>query len=98
MALINLSVCLTDIPREAIKMSPTNGKKYLSLTVQDLREADEYGNTHSVSVTQTKEQRERKEKKVYLGRGKEYHFAANNPTAEQVSSMPIATDMDDLPL
>lgn len=96
MALINLSICLSDIPKEAIKQS-TNGKKYLSLTVQDLRETDEYGNTHSVSVTQTKEQRERKEKKVYLGRGKEYHFAANNPTAEQVGSMPMATDVDDLP-
>lgn len=97
MALINLSICLSDIPKEAIKQA-TNGKKYLSLTVQDLRETDENGNTHSVSVTQTKEQRERKEKKVYLGRGKEYHFAANNPTAEQVGSMPIATDIDDLPL
>lgn len=97
MALINLSICLSDIPKEAIKQSATNGKKYLSLTVQDRREVDEYGNTHSVSVTQTKEQREHKEKKVYLGQGKEYHFAANNPTAEQVGSMPIATDVDDLP-
>lgn len=96
MALINLPICLSDIPKEAIKQA-TNGKKYITLIVQNLRDIDESGNTHSISVAQTKEQRERKEKKVYLGRGKEYHFAANNPTAEQVGSMPIATDIDDLP-
>lgn len=96
MSLIRFSVCLTDIPSEAIKQS-TNGKKYITLIVQNLRDIDESGNTHSISVAQTKEQRERKEKKVYLGRGEEYHFAANNPTAEQVASMPIATDIDDLP-
>lgn len=96
MSLITLSVCLTDIPKEAIKQSESNGKKYLSITVQDLREVDERGNTHSVSITQSREERLAKVKKVYLGRGKEYHFGENNPTVEQVGSMPKAV-VDDLP-
>ena len=71
--LINLSICLSDIPKDRIKLAD-NGKKYLNITVQDLREADEYGNTHSVYATQTKEEREAKEKRTYIGRGKEFVF------------------------
>ncbi|MBQ2008396.1 MAG: hypothetical protein II236_06955, partial [Alistipes sp.] len=74
-----------------------NGKKYLAISVQDLREADEYGNTHSVYATQTKEEREAKEKRTYIGRGKEVVFRAATPTIEDVESLPAAENLDDLP-
>lgn len=94
--LINLSICLTDIPKNRIKLA-NNGKKYLAITVQDLREADEYGNTHSLFVTQTKEEREAKEKRTYIGRGKAVVFENARPSAEQVAEMPISDDTNDLP-
>ncbi|MBQ5620025.1 MAG: hypothetical protein IIU94_03535 [Alistipes sp.] len=94
--LINLSICLSDIPKDRIKLA-NNGKKYLAISVQDLREADEYGNTHSVYATQTKEEREAKEKRTYIGRGKEVVFRAATPTIEDVESLPAAENLDDLP-
>lgn len=94
--LINLSICLSDIPKERIKLA-NNGKKYLSITVQDLKEADEYGNTHSLYCTQTKEEREAKEKRTYIGRGKEFVFQSARPSVEQVAELPVAEDLDDLP-
>ena len=51
MALINCSICLSDIPADRIKLFDKNGKKYLSIVVADLREADEYGNTHSTPIS-----------------------------------------------
>lgn len=94
--LINLSICLSDIPKDRIKLA-NNGKKYLAITVQDLREADEYGNTHSVYATQTKEEREAKEKRTYIGRGKEFVFQSARLSVEQVAELPVAEDIDDLP-
>lgn len=94
--LINLSICLSDIPKDRIKLA-NNGKKYLAITVQDLREADEYGNTHSLYCTQTKEEREAKEKRTYIGRGKEFVFQSARPSVEQVAELPVAEDIDDLP-
>ena len=97
--LINLSICLTDIPKDKIKLA-NNGKKYLAITVQDLKEADEYGNTHSLYVTQTKEEREAKERRAYIGRGKEVIFksAAPAPSVEQLEDLPPVEDLDDLPI
>lgn len=94
--LINLSICLSDIPKDRIKLA-NNGKKYLNVTVQDLREADEYGNTHSLYCTQTKEEREAKEKRTYIGRGKEFVFQSARPSVEEVAELPVAEDLDDLP-
>lgn len=98
MALINCSICLSDIPKANIKVA-NNGKAYANITVQELREVDEYGNTHSVSMSQTKEERDEKVKRTYIGRGKMWSFHTSTPTAEEVSEMPKASAsvLDDLP-
>lgn len=96
-SLVNLSICLSDIPAEA-RRKAKNGKVYTSITVQRLKNVDSDGNTHSVSVKQTKEERERKDPRVYLGRGKEIVFAqASSPNVEDVENMPVAEAIDDLP-
>ncbi len=74
--MIVISVCVSDIPKEDIKLSEKNGKKYVSFVVDERKQPDNYGNTHSVAMNQTKEQREAKEAKVYVGNGKEYNFTA----------------------
>lgn len=76
---ITASICLDKIPREAIKVAD-NGLKYVSIVIAEGREVDPYGNTHYITLSQTKEQRESKEKRVYIGNGKAYQPQAAAPT------------------
>ena len=46
--IVNVSLCLSDIPAEHI--NEFQGKKYIKLSVAKRREPDNYGRTHSVSV------------------------------------------------
>jgi hypothetical protein len=94
--IINVSVCLTDLPKDKIKLAD-NGKKYISLTIRDLQTIDAYGNTHTLFVSQTKEERDAKANRTYVGRGKEVVFRAATPTIEDVESLPAAENLDDLP-
>lgn len=71
--MITLSVCLTDLPEEAIQTGK-NGKKYINLVVDKRKAESQYGETHTLYVSQTKEQREAKEDKIYVGGGMEYLF------------------------
>lgn len=66
-ALINFSINLDAIP-ENVKVKGKKGT-YVNLTASVSDESN-YGNNVSFSLSQTKEQRESKENKVYLGNGK----------------------------
>lgn len=66
--IISASINLTAIPKEAIIES--KGKKYLNLQIILNDQKDNYGNDVSISLNQTKEQREAKEKKTFIGNGK----------------------------
>ena len=76
--LINVSLCVSDIPRDKIFVVE-NGKKYI------------------VFMRQSKEERERKDKRVYVGRGKSVVFRPAEPTPDQVADLPVAENVDDLP-
>jgi len=78
--MIVASICASDIPKDAITISEKNGKKYFSIVIDERKQPDNYGNTHSVTLNQTKEQRDAKTPKVYVGNGKEYNF--NKPAAK----------------
>ena len=64
-SIINFSIDLTKIPKEKI----IDGKKgkYLPITLTLNDELDNYGNNGPVIVAQSKEEREAKVGKVYLG-------------------------------
>lgn len=87
-----ISICLTDLPKDKITVGK-NGKKYISIVVDDRREKDQFGNDQTVYVNQTKEERAAKEAKTYVGQGKTYEF---NKTVNQATSTPAFED-DDLP-
>jgi len=76
--LINISICLSDLPKESITIYEKNGKKYISLVVDEKKEPDQYGKTHSVYVSQSKEERDAKTAKAYVGHGKAFNFNANS--------------------
>ena len=95
MSLITISISLTDLPKEKIKQG-SNGKKYINLCVAKRKETDAYGNTHTIYVSSTKEEREAGAATIYVGGGKEY-LPQQAATVENVEAMPVAETNDDLP-
>ena len=71
--MIVTSICLTDIPEDKITIS-SNGKKYVNIVVDQRKEKDQYDNTHTVYMSQSKDERQAKVPKKYVGNGKEYTF------------------------
>jgi len=94
--MIVLDVCLSDIPKEKRRVSEKNGKTYCSIVVDTRREKDQYGNTHTVYMNQTKDEREAKTSKVYIGNGKEYIFN-QKPTPEATPKPQQQPEPDNLP-
>ena len=86
--MIVISLCAEDI-KPHLKKNEKNGKHYINLVVDTKKETDQYGNTHTVYVSQSKEQREAKEPKKYVGNGKEYKSQHNAP--KQAETKPIET-------
>jgi hypothetical protein len=49
--LVNFSVCLSDLPADAVYEGKNSGKKYINLTIGQRKDGeDQYGKTHSVWV------------------------------------------------
>jgi len=65
------SICLSDIDKTKIAKSDKNGKLYLSVDIWVNEQPDIYGNIGSINVRQSKEEREAKEKKTYIGNFKQ---------------------------
>ena len=94
---INCSICVSDIPKDRIKMAE-NGKKYINICVSERKEVDSYGNTHTIFMAQTKEEREAKSNKSYIGSGKAYNLNPAPMNAESVDALPpMPETADDLP-
>lgn len=77
------AICLTDIPKDKI-WTAKSGKKYLSIKLWINDKPDDYGNHASIQVNQTKEEREAKVKKSYIGNLK-------YPQDESVKSQDVET-------
>lgn len=78
MSLINISIDVKKLSKDKLKIH-ANGATYCGLVVEQLKVADKFGNTHTVYESQTKEQREAKEKRNYVGNGKEFVFNKQQP-------------------
>jgi|TARA_R100000900_G_scaffold28467_1_gene22333 hypothetical protein len=81
MTIVNASLDLTKIPKAKI----IKGKKgsYINVTMFVNDEVDQFGNNASIILSQTKEEREAKQSRVYLGNGRT--AALNNqPKQEEV--------------
>ena len=93
--LINISICVSDIPKDKIKRG-NNGKLYANMVVASRKEVSQYGETHTVYMSNTKEEREANAAKIYVGSGKELQ-PQSQPTCEDVEAMPAAENLDDMP-
>ena len=89
--MINISLTVSDIPKEKIIVGAEEkgSKKYLNISIDRMKEPDKFGNTHTVYVSQTKEEREAKTPKVYIGKGKEFIFEQRtDPAPQQAAPAP----------
>ena len=86
--IVNLSICLTDIPKEKIRW--TDGKKaYINLILSERKEVSKYGDTHTIMLSKTKEEREANTTTIYVGSGKLYEPKPATPvTPQQIDEFP----------
>lgn len=97
-ALISISLDLSAIPKDKIKVSDKNGRMYLNITVTGRKEPDQFGNDITVYVSQPKEEREAKADKQYIGAGKYFSFIEDNsPAAVEQMQEASQQHIDDLP-
>ena len=96
MSLINISINLDKIPKEKIIKGEKG--KYLNISVMEKKDgADQYGNTHYTIISQTKEERQNKVDKIYLGNEKVFNFDNNNNNNLGGNDFKSDGDDDDLP-
>lgn len=97
-AIINLSIDVTKIDKSKL----IQGKKgtYLNLTVSVNNELDQFGNNAAAYISQSKEEREAKASRAYLGNGKVAWTDGTINKAEQQAQpqQPAPSEVeDDLP-
>jgi len=99
-SIIATSINLSEIPKDKI----IEGKKgkYLPITITINDETDQFGNQGPVTVQQTKEERDAKTAKTYLGNVKVVWTNGDNvavaPRTDQPVAAPaVAAPVDDLP-
>jgi hypothetical protein len=96
--IINLSIDLSLVDKAKIKtVAKKDGStgKYLNVTVFTKDEADQYGNTASICISQSKEEREAGAKTVYLGNGK--IVGAKGAESKPTTNSTPSNDDDGLP-
>ena len=101
-SIIKASINLSEIPKDKIYVGKKG--KYLPITITLNDDVDQFGNQGPVGVEQTKEERESKQAKTYLGNVKvvwtngqnvdRAPMDSNQPTA-QAAPAPVAKE--DLP-
>ena len=97
-ALINFSLDVAALPKEKF-VSAANGKVYVNLTMA-VNDETRYGNNTSIYVSQTKEEREAKKQRSYLGNGKVLWTDGKITLAEreqEVEQAPQQKEVADLP-
>jgi len=85
--LISASIDVTKISKD--KLIKGDKGTYLNITIAINDEVDQFGNQAGIYESQTKEQREAKEKKNYLGNGK-ISWSSDGATAPKKSTPPAA--------
>jgi hypothetical protein len=68
---------------------------YLDCDLTERREIDDYKNTHNIALQQTKEARQAKEPKVYIGNGKTLTFGSSSAPSAAPRQTAQAQDDDE---
>lgn len=84
--MIQISVCLSKLPKEKIT-TDKNGNKWISLMLTERKEVGNYGETHALKLSKSKEERAQNVPEVYVGSGRDYLMADRR--AKAVNDTPI---------
>ena len=92
-----LNLCLSDIDKSKI-FTAKNGKKYLSVVVTERKEVDQFGNDLVVYVSQSKDERDNRAQKNYIGNGKTYGERTTTAQPQEAQQpQPQEQETEDLP-
>ena len=98
-SIIKASINLSEVPKDKIYVGKKG--KYLPITITLNDELDQFGNQGPVVVEQTKEERDAKAPKTYLGNVKVVWSNGNNvdpaPRTDAPAPAPAPAPADDLP-
>ena len=100
-SIIKASINLSEVPKDKVIVGKKG--KYLPITITINDEVDQFGNQGPVIVDQTKEEREGKVPKTYLGNVKVVWTNGDNVAAAPRTDQPqqpaqsLAPQADDLP-
>ena len=99
-SIIKASINLNAIPKDKIIIGKKG--KYLPITITINDEPDQFGNQGPIVVAQSKEERESKTAKVYLGNVQVVWTNGDNVAAaprdgQPQQAAPVAAPVDDLP-
>ena len=99
-SIIKASIKLNEIPKDKIIIGKKG--KYLPITITINDEPDQFGNQGPIVVAQSKEERESKTAKVYLGNVQVVWTNGDNVAAaprdgQPQQAAPVAAPVDDLP-
>lgn len=98
-SIIKASINLNDVPKDKI-INGAKGK-YLPIVITINDEVDNYGNQGPICVEQSKEERENKDKKTYLGNVRVVWTNGSNVEPNRdggaTAQAPQASTADDLP-
>ncbi len=92
--LLSGSIDLTKIDKSKI-VEGKNGQKYYPIQVSINDQEDQYKNIASISTNQTKEEREAKTPKVFLGNLKSVWKGESKNTPKQVETPIVEDDLPD---
>jgi hypothetical protein len=94
--LLAVSIDLTKIDKSQI-VEGKNGGKYVNVTLSVNDEDDKFGNNVSLWQSQSKEERESKTNRNFLGNGKSLWSGENKPQGKVSTSKKKEEVYDDLP-
>ena len=99
-SIIKASINLSEVPKDKVIVGKKG--KYLPITITINDEVDQFGNQGPVVVEQSKEEREAKQQKVYLGNVKVVWTNGDNVAAapregEPQQAAAVPQPADDLP-
>lgn len=99
-SIIKASINLSEIPKDKVIIGKKG--KYLPVTITINDEVDQFGNQGPIVVAQTKEEREAKQAKTYLGNVQVVWTNGDNVAAaprqdQPAAPQPVAEPADDLP-
>jgi hypothetical protein len=99
-SIIKASINLSEIPKDKVIIGKKG--KYLPVTITINDEVDQFGNQGPIVVAQTKEEREAKQAKTYLGNVQVVWTNGDNVAAaprqdQPAAPQPVTAQADDLP-